>query len=105
MLGIAIDAVVLIFLLNIISDEDVSFGKAFVVALIAAIGTFALAIGLVVLMGIAGIFVAAIIAAVLLGFAVSALFGVEIKRSFLIAGIFMVVHIGVGFLFEWLLSP
>jgi len=48
------------------------------------------------LMGIAGIVVAAILAAAGLGVAVPALFGVEIKRSFLIAVIFMVVHIGIS---------
>ena len=33
----------------------------------------------------------------LLGIAVSAMFGIEIKRSFLIGAIFMLVHMGVGF--------
>lgn len=96
MLGIAIDALVLIVLLQTINDEEIGFGTAVVVALIASIGTTVLAIGLAVLMGVAGIAVAAIIAAALLGVAVSALFGVEIKRSFLIGAIFMAVHIGVG---------
>ena len=104
MLGIAIDAVVLIVLLKTLNDEDVGFGTAFLVALVAAIGTTALAFGLVAVMGITGIFVAAVVAAGLLGAAVSALFGVEIKRSFLIAIIFMVVHIGVGVGFQWLLN-
>ena len=55
------------------------------------------------MMGVAGIFVAAVIAAALLAIAVSALFGVEIKRAFLIAGLFMVIHIGVGFAFQAML--
>jgi hypothetical protein len=49
-----------------------------------------------------GIAVAAVIAAALLGVAVSALFGVEIKRPFLIGAIFMFVHIGVGIGFQWM---
>ena len=96
MIGILIDAAVLMILLKTINDDDVGFGTAVLVAIAAAIGTSVLAIGLALVMGIAGIIVAAIVAAVLLGVAVSALFGAEIKRSFLIATIFMVVHIGVG---------
>ena len=105
MLGIAIDALVLIFLLKAINDEDIGFGTAFVVALVAAIGTTALAFGLGAVMGIAGIFVAAVVAAALLGVAISALSGVgSVKRSFLIAIIFMVVHIGVAVGFQLMFS-
>lgn len=100
MLGIAIDAFVLMVLLKTINGEDIGFGTSIVVALVASIGATLLAIGLAAVMGIAGIAVAAIIAASLLGVAVSAMFGVEIKRSFLIGGIFMVVHIGVGIGFQ-----
>ncbi len=104
MLGIAIDALVLMVLLKTINDEDIGFGMSIVVALVASVGTTVLAIGLAAVMGIAGIAVAAIIAAALLGVAVSALFGVEIKRSFLIGGIFMLVHIGVGIGFQLMLQ-
>jgi len=100
MLGIAIDALVLMVLLKTISDEDIGFGTSILVALVASIGTTVLAIGLAAMMGIAGIAVAALIAAALLGVAVSLLFGVEIKRAFLIGAIFMVVHIGVGIGFQ-----
>ena len=103
MLGIAIDALVLIVLLKTMSDEDLDFATAFFIALVAAIGTSALAFGIGTAMGIAGIIVAAIVAAVLLGVAVSALYGVEIKRSFLIGVIFMIVHIGVGVGFQLML--
>ena len=104
MLGIAIDALVLVVLLKVVNDEDVGIGMAFIVALVAAIGTTVLAYGLAAVMGFFGVIVAALIAAALLGVAVSALFGVEIKRSFLIAGIFMVVHIGVGIGFQSMFS-
>ena len=100
MLGIVIDAGVLIVLLQVGSGQDIDFPTAFFVAIGAAIGTMVLAMGLVSAMGIAGVFVAAIVAAAGLGVAVSALFGVEIKRSFLIGAIFMVVHIGVGVMFQ-----
>ena len=48
-------------------------------------------------MRIAGVVLAGIIASALLGAAVSALFAVEIKRSCLVAVLFMLVHIGIGF--------
>ena len=104
MFGVAIDAVVLMLLLQAFNDEDIGFGLAFVVALVAAIGTAALTFGLVMAMGLAGAFVAAVVAAGLLGVAVSALFGVEIKRSFLIGAIFMVIHIMVGIFLRMLFS-
>jgi len=103
MLGIIIDAAILMLLLYTINDQDIGFGISIVVALIASIGTAVLAVGLVGLMGVAGIAVAGVIAAVLLGVAVSAIFGVEIKRSFLIGVIFIVVHIGVGIGFHVML--
>ena len=96
MIGVAIDALVLVFLLQTINDDNIGFGSAFLVALVAAVGTGLLAFGLVLAMGLAGVFVAAVVAAILLAIAVSAIYGVEIKRAFLIAGLFMVVHIGVG---------
>ena len=103
MLGILIDAAVLIGLLKIINDDDVGLGTACIVALVASLGTAALAFGLVSVMGISGLFVASLLAAALLGVAVSAMFGVEIKRSFLIAGLFMLVHLAVGIGFQMLL--
>lgn len=96
MIGIAIDAVVLIALLKIIVDEEVGFLMACVISLVAAIGTSVLAAVLASAIGIAGIVVAALIAAALLGVAVSAMFGAEIKRALAIGGIFTLVHIGVG---------
>jgi hypothetical protein len=53
-----------------------------------------LAFALAAAIGIAGIFVAAVIAAAILGAALSWLVGAEIKRACIIAGIFMVVHVG-----------
>jgi hypothetical protein len=102
MLGIVIDAAVLMVLLKTINDDEIGFGTSIVVSLVAAIGTTLLAKALATVMGIAGIAVAAIIAAALLGVAVSALFGVEIKRSFLIGAIFVVVHIAVGIGFHFM---
>ena len=96
MLGLIVDAAVLMILLKNFSGEDVGFITALIVALVAALVTYGLAIGLAGPLGAGGIVVAALIGAAGVGIAVSALFGVEIKRSFLIGAIFIAVHIGIG---------
>jgi hypothetical protein len=95
-LQIAIDALVLMVLLKAISDEDLDFRAAALIAVVAAIGTTALAFGLSLALGMVGVILAAMIAAAALGVAVSALFGAEIKRSFLIGALFVIIHIGVN---------
>jgi hypothetical protein len=97
MLLLLIDAGVLMLLLKSINDDDIGFGAAIVTALVTAIATTALAMGLITVIGPWGILVAALLAAALLGVAVSAMFGVEIKRSILIGVIFVVVHIAASF--------
>jgi hypothetical protein len=103
MLGIAIDAAVLMMLLKSVNDEDIGFGTALLVALAASVGTSVLAIALATALGAAGIFLAAILAAATLGAALSAMLGMEIKRAFLVAGLFMLVHIGMAIGFQLLL--
>lgn len=100
MLGIAIDALLLIVLLQAINEDNIGFGTAFIVALVASIGTAVLASVLVASIGFAGILVAPIIAAALIGVALSTLVGVEIKRAFFIGGIFMLVRICIGVAFQ-----
>lgn len=99
-----IEAAALMFLLKAINDDDISLGIAFFVALVAAIGTTILAVVLTVVLGIAGLFLAVVLGAALLGVAVSALFGVEIKRSFLVGGVFMILHIAISFGFQAMVS-
>ena len=101
---IGIDAAVLMFLLKVVNDEDVDFATAFFVALGASIGTGVLVWLLAATIGFAGMILAAIIAAALLGVAVSALFGAEIKRSFLIGVLFVVLHVGVSIGFSSMLG-
>lgn len=93
---ILIDTLILVGLLKAINDEEIEFLTAALIALVTSIGTTALAVALVGAMGIWGIVVAGVVAAAALGLAVSSLFGVEIKRSLLIGGIFMVAHIGIS---------
>ncbi|MFN5299680.1 MAG: hypothetical protein ACK5HA_15350 [Planctomycetaceae bacterium] len=99
MLGIALDALVLMLLLKTVNDDEIGFGPAFGVALVASIGVTLLSNLLFPIIGLSSILVAGLITASLLGLAVSSLFGVEIKRSVLIGAIFVVVHIGIGVLF------
>ena len=96
-LGTLIDAAILMVLIQIFSgDEEVSLLTTFIIALVSSVVTGILAMALVAAIGFAGIVVAAAIAAVALGVVISAVFGLEINRSFAVAGIFMVAHIAVG---------
>ena len=104
MLSIAIVAIVLMILLKTFSDEDIGFGAAFVVSLVASIGTVVLANVLAAVMGIYGVLLATVIAAILLGATVSLLYGVEIKRAMAIGGIFILAHIGVSIGFFFMFS-
>jgi hypothetical protein len=70
---------------------------------VAAIAVSVLAMWLVPMMGLLGLIIAANIVGLLVGLAVSALYGTEIKRSFMVGGIFVLVHLSVAFLFIWLL--
>ena len=99
MLGLALDAFVLMGLLKMISDEEVEFWTACGLALVSAVGTAILANVLADAMGLWGLVLAALIAVGLLGIVVSAVCGVEVKRAMAIAGGFMLFHIAlnVGF--------
>ena len=62
-----------------------------------------LAFALVPVMGFAGLIVAANVGGLLLGVVISALFGSEIKRSFFVGGIFVLVHIVVAICLTYLM--
>ncbi len=100
MLQIAIDAAVLIGLIKSISDDDVNILTACLIALGAAIGVNFLVLLLVPVLGAwVGLLAAASIVGLLVGVAISALFGSEIKRSFTVGGVFVLVHILVAICF------
>jgi hypothetical protein len=97
LLILIIDAAVLIGLLKAITDDDVGFGIAFVLALGTALGVGLLAMALNASLGPWwALIIAANVGGLLLGIAISALFGTEIKRSFFVGGIFVLVHIVVA---------
>lgn len=104
MIGVAIDAVILIVLMKTLSDAEVGIGGMILTAILTSIGTLALALALASVMGVAGVFVAALLAAVGLGLALSRFYGIDVRRAFLIGGTFMVAHIAVGIAFQMLLA-
>ncbi len=95
MLLLALDAFVLMVLLKTITDEEVEFWTAVLIALGTSIGTSVLATVLVEPMGLLGVVLALLISTIILAIAVSRLCGVEIKRAIAIAGGFMLFHVGL----------
>lgn len=83
-----IDAVVLVFLLKAVNDDDIGFGTAALLALFTSILAFGLALGLGSVLGLWGIVLAAVIVAGALG----------------VAAAFMVIHIGIGLGLNYLMS-
>ncbi|MDA7978142.1 MAG: hypothetical protein MPJ50_05155 [Pirellulales bacterium] len=104
MIGLILDALVLMVLLKVFNDDEGSFWVTLLLALGASVVAYVLALTLVSVIGIGAILVAGVATGVLLSVCISAVYGVEIKRSFLIAGIFVVVHIGIGMAFSAMLN-
>lgn len=104
MLLILIDAAILLGLLSSLGGEEIEFLVSLVVAFVTAIGVYALTLAMLTLMGAQGLFVASLLAVALLGAAISWLWGVEIKRSMLIAFLFLVIHntivFGISMLYQ-----
>ncbi len=96
MLLLALDAIVLTLLLKGLSDEEIGFSSAIVTAFLVSVGMAILANILAEILGLAGVVAAVVVAAGLLGTALSSMYGVEIKRSFLISGIFILVHLAIS---------
>ncbi len=103
MIGIVIDALILIALLKWLTDADVGLLGAILVSLGTAIGTAVLAYGLVGYMGAMAVLPAAAVASALLGVALAAIYGIDLKRAMLIGGAFMVAHIAISFGLAFLL--
>lgn len=101
---LGIEAFILMGLLQMISKEEIGFGMAMLVGFGASLFTGIVGSVLITLLGIFGLIPAAAIGAAGVGCAVSALYGIEIKRAFLIGAIFLVVHIVLGFTIELVFS-
>jgi hypothetical protein len=100
--GIAIDAVLLIVLLKTVAQKEIDFWTAALVGLVASTATTILANKLMSAVGVAGIIVAAPVAAVLLGMGLVWAYGVKIKRACLAGSIFAAVHLAYVTLVSWL---
>lgn len=87
-----LDAGLLVFLLKTLNNEDVDMTTAFMIAVGTAIGTGLLAVGLAIALGVLGIILGDLLGAVGLAVALSALFGIEIKRACLISSLFVAGH-------------
>lgn len=93
-----LEAGLLVFLLKSFIGEDVDLSTAFFIALGSSIGTILLVIGLASVIGLLGIALGDLIAALALGAVLSAMYGTEIKQSFMISGIFITCHAVLSFL-------
>jgi hypothetical protein len=105
MLGLLLNAVILIVLIKTVSNRDVDMLTAGIMAVVVSIVGGALAFGLVLALGIAGLFLAGIITAAALGFAISAFLGIDMQRSMIIGVVFMIVNIGVSIFFHVAMRP
>jgi len=95
MIGLALSAVVLVVLIQVISDEEPGFWWCVALSFLTSIAVQLLANLSTTLVGPLGIFLALGAGFGILGFLISAMFGVEIKRSYLISGIYFVIYYGI----------
>ena len=97
------DTIALVGLMVALSGEGIGIGTAAIISGIFAIATTVLGAILGSVLGIAGVLIAALIGAAILGLVISAMFGMEIKRSFAVGGAFAAVHfvvaVSVGIMF------
>ncbi|PHS18444.1 MAG: hypothetical protein COA78_02135 [Blastopirellula sp.] len=99
LIGLLIEALVLMALLKTFNDDDLGLGSAFALAIGTSIITALAMAGFVSLIGLPGIIVAAVLAALSLGIVISFFLGSDLKQACIIGGIFMVVHIVVAIIF------
>jgi len=99
MLAIAVKSLCLMGLLKAMADEEISFWQGVGLALGASIGSALLIKALTPWLGLWAILVTLNLVGLGLGAAISAVCGTEIKRSFLIAAVYIVVDlvVSVGF--------
>lgn len=105
MIGVIISALVLIGVLKAVSDEEIGFFTAAILALVTSVVTnflsIGLSIGLAILLGplpgvILGVLLGATIAAVALGFVVGYMFGLDNKSAMIVGGAYMLVNVILG---------
>ncbi len=101
MLGIVIQAAILVGLIRIILEEDGNWLISALVAVGVSVATWMMAFGLAGGLGldpILSILVAAVTAGAGLGVGLAFFYGAGFARAFLVAGIYMAVTIGLSLL-------
>ncbi len=96
LLGLLIDALILMALLKLIIDEEGSLLAAGVLALGTSIVINGIVFALAPALGILALPIAVILPGIILGVCISAIYGAEIKRAFLIAGLFIGIRLAYG---------
>jgi hypothetical protein len=99
--GIAIDALMVIVLSKTLAEREIGFWAAALIGLVASTATTILANKLMTAIGVAGIIVAAVIAALFLGMGLVWAYGVKIKRACLGGAIFSAVHLAYVTVVSW----
>lgn len=102
MLGLILEAMILIGLIKIFTDDDVGFWKPVGIALLTAIATAVLAGVFFEMLGLWGIVVGVTLAAALLAGLLTLLFGIEFKNSSIIGVAFVFIHVGIQVLFYFM---
>jgi len=99
--GILMGAFVLMALLKVINDDEIGLVTSILVVIGSSIGTLVLgAVSMMVMGDEAGFVVGVVAGAALVGVLVSAVLGIELKRSFTIGGLYMAINVAVGIALE-----
>ncbi len=105
MIGVVINAVILIALLKALSDAEVSFLGAVLVSLGTSLAGFVLSLVLSPSIGVAGAFVALGVVATGLAVVLSAAYGIDLRRAGLIALLYFVAQVILAVVLTALLKP
>ncbi|HEY1067298.1 MAG TPA: hypothetical protein VGE52_14350 [Pirellulales bacterium] len=97
MIGILIEAVVLVVLIQAIAGIEVEIFSAVGISVLTSLIAYAAAVALIPTLGLLGLLLASAIAAAVLAVVVSAFYGAEIKRAALVGAAFMGVHLALSF--------
>ena len=101
MLGCTIDIMLLGVILHLMNDEEFDLIRILVVAIGASVLTMVVTIPLgLVLPALFAMIVAVVVSAIAVGVMVSLMFGVEMKRSFLIGLIYVIASTAIKLCFD-----
>ena len=100
MLGCIIDIMLIGVILHLVNDEEFDLLRVLMVAVGASVLTFAAVLGLsFILPELLASLAALVVSALAVGVLVSAVFGVEIKRSLMIGGIYVACSFAIRLCF------